>query len=310
MGTLGPQVILAFAFGAAFVVALVLLAVAFPQPTPFQYTIFRIILALAAGGVAAMIPGLIDLQLARGAAVTVSASGALAVFAITYFFNPAKLAAHPVEVGERQQAEHEQKLGGNVSHRSDKIVGDNRGTDDKDARALIGGTIIYRYRDSADPGFDFRCEQGQFFDSNRRPTGDRGQGSVSFENDAITIERTNMNGRYELWLRRYLHDGVSRDYLPKAAGMAERRRLKITFDAKAIGGKHVLKVVLKSKQTDEWLANESVSVTFDDWRECRVFFVVSPDHDSYLRIDDQEVSRVPSSVKIRNLTVTESDRIA
>ena len=45
---------LAFGFGVIFVVVLLVLAYRFPYPTPFQYTVFRIVLALAAGGVAAI----------------------------------------------------------------------------------------------------------------------------------------------------------------------------------------------------------------------------------------------------------------
>jgi hypothetical protein len=45
-----------FVFGVAFVVVLIVLAVFFPNPSDFQYFIFRTVLALAAAGVAALIP--------------------------------------------------------------------------------------------------------------------------------------------------------------------------------------------------------------------------------------------------------------
>jgi hypothetical protein len=84
--------LLAFVFGVVFIVTMLVLAIAFPNPTSFQYTVFRIVLALATGGVAAMIPGFIE--------VTVSgwlrAGGALAVFAVVYFYNPASLVAADV----------------------------------------------------------------------------------------------------------------------------------------------------------------------------------------------------------------------
>ena len=51
---------LAYIFGFIFVTALLILAVAFPAPTPFQYTVFKTILALAVAGVAAVIPGVIN----------------------------------------------------------------------------------------------------------------------------------------------------------------------------------------------------------------------------------------------------------
>ena len=79
--------VLAFVFGVVFVV--VLLAVAFfvPNPTAFQYTVFRIVLALAAAGVAAMIPGFLAVNISTW----LRAGGALAIFVIVYFYAPAAL---------------------------------------------------------------------------------------------------------------------------------------------------------------------------------------------------------------------------
>jgi hypothetical protein len=75
----------AFGFGVVFVVTMLVLAILFPNPTPFQYTVFRIVLALAAAGVAAMIPGILELEFAGW----IRAGGALAVFVVVYFYNPA-----------------------------------------------------------------------------------------------------------------------------------------------------------------------------------------------------------------------------
>jgi hypothetical protein len=80
---------LAFAFGIAFIVAILILAIVFPNPTPFQYTIFRIVIALAAAGFAAEVPGMLDVRIANW----VKATGALAVFVLVFFYNPATLIA-------------------------------------------------------------------------------------------------------------------------------------------------------------------------------------------------------------------------
>jgi hypothetical protein len=79
---------LAFIFGVVFVGALIVLAISFPIPSPFQYTVFRIVLALAAAGVAAMIPGFLEVQVSKW----IRGSGALGVFLVVYFFSPAALA--------------------------------------------------------------------------------------------------------------------------------------------------------------------------------------------------------------------------
>ncbi|MGX9727312.1 MAG: hypothetical protein ACTFAK_08325 [Candidatus Electronema sp. VV] len=83
--------LLAFFFGLCFVAALLVLAVWFPQPTPFQYTVFRIVLALAAAGVAGVIPGMIRLKAQPGTALLIHAGGALAVFVMVYLLAPAAL---------------------------------------------------------------------------------------------------------------------------------------------------------------------------------------------------------------------------
>ncbi len=83
------EVALAFLFGCLALVAVLWLAFANASLTGPQFEILRIVLALAGGGVAAVIPGLLDLQMNTGTKATVRAGGALAVFVILYFWSPA-----------------------------------------------------------------------------------------------------------------------------------------------------------------------------------------------------------------------------
>jgi hypothetical protein len=80
-----------FAFGVAFIITLLVLAAKYPNPTSFQYTVFRIVLALAAAGIGAFLPGFLDVQVST----SIRAGGALAVFIVVYFFSPAQLVAKP-----------------------------------------------------------------------------------------------------------------------------------------------------------------------------------------------------------------------
>ncbi|MCX7321119.1 MAG: hypothetical protein NT113_17090 [Hyphomicrobiales bacterium] len=77
----------AVVFGLGLMLALLGLAVAVPSPTPFQYEVFRIVLAVGVAGFAACIPGLVHLKIGSW----LQAAGALAVFAIVYFYSPARL---------------------------------------------------------------------------------------------------------------------------------------------------------------------------------------------------------------------------
>lgn len=85
----GKEKRLAVIFGVAFVATILIIALFVPDPTGFQYTIFRIVLALAAAGFVSMTPGFIQAQVGT----TIRAGGALAVFVIVYFFTPAAIAA-------------------------------------------------------------------------------------------------------------------------------------------------------------------------------------------------------------------------
>ncbi|CAM2064230.1 Carboxypeptidase regulatory-like domain-containing protein [Sulfidibacter corallicola] len=74
-----------FVFGVILVFVFLGLIIFVPDPTPFQYTVFRIVLSLAAAGVATFIPGLINVEIRK----IIRAGGAIAVFVIVYFYAPA-----------------------------------------------------------------------------------------------------------------------------------------------------------------------------------------------------------------------------
>lgn len=77
--------------GVVFVAAILALAVAIPNPTRFQEQVFRIVLSLAAAGFVSMTPGFLQVTISNW----IRAGGALAVFVIVYFYNPASLIATP-----------------------------------------------------------------------------------------------------------------------------------------------------------------------------------------------------------------------
>jgi hypothetical protein len=86
--------LLAFACGVGFIIVLLVLALLVKNPTSFQYQVFRIVLALAAGGFAGLVDGFLTISFNKW----LKAGGALAVFVIVYFYNPAQLVKSPEEV--------------------------------------------------------------------------------------------------------------------------------------------------------------------------------------------------------------------
>lgn len=88
VGIIGMKIdkILAFIFGTVFCTALLVLAVINPNPETFPRFVFRVVLSLAAAGIGAVIPGLLEVRLPY-----VRAGGAIGLAVIVYFFNPPAL---------------------------------------------------------------------------------------------------------------------------------------------------------------------------------------------------------------------------
>ena len=71
--------------GIGLIIVILLLVIFIPCPSASQYFVFRIVIALAAAGLASVIPGIFNINLTNG----ITAGGALAIFAVVYFFDPA-----------------------------------------------------------------------------------------------------------------------------------------------------------------------------------------------------------------------------
>jgi len=99
--------------GSVFLTILLVVALAVPNPPPLALKVLQTILGLAAAGVAAIIPGFLDVKFAGA----ISASGALGIFAIVFFFNPADLAVkvaatiyRPPEIALRELIDNSQRV--------------------------------------------------------------------------------------------------------------------------------------------------------------------------------------------------------
>ena len=84
----GEEFWIVFIVGLGFLMVRVLLALWLPHPSKDQEAVFRTVLSLAAAGIGAAIPGLMKIE-SQIAETTISASGALTLFALVYLLNPA-----------------------------------------------------------------------------------------------------------------------------------------------------------------------------------------------------------------------------
>jgi hypothetical protein len=72
-----------------------------------------------------------------------------------------------------------------------------------------------------------------------------------------------------------------------------------------VGGEHTLRFVLKGKQSGKWLGSKERRIIEDRWTRIEEYMLFSPTEDCQFRLDDLDVSAVPSSIQIRNLVLTE-----
>lgn len=164
--------------------------------------------------------------------------------------------------------------------------------------------FIYDSSKSSEP-YDFKGVGGQcWHEEEWTHKGPKGQGSLKFEDgNILNIQRINTGGRFEVWLQRYLYDDVERECIPKNELIAGKRKIRVSCQVKVVGGEHSLDFVWKNKETT--LAYQRVRVSTNEWLPINLYFQLSPLVDCLLRVDDLEVSRVPSSIQIRNLVIAE-----
>lgn len=86
------QLIAAGFFGVMFLLLMLIVATAIPNPTDFQINVFRVILAVTAGAFGAIVPGFLELEIKHNQVLWLRAGGALALFLIIYWWNPPTLA--------------------------------------------------------------------------------------------------------------------------------------------------------------------------------------------------------------------------
>jgi hypothetical protein len=180
----------------------------------------------------------------------------------------------------------------------------------------VTATVSYTLANSAEEllidgrshidGFDVKGSEGQFWDNNSQPISPKGRGELKFEDGGVlNVKRTNTDGRFELLFQRYIYKTGEHPLIPKDDLISGRRKLRVGGEAKSAGADHTLLFMLRDPSTKEKLAVDRVRVTTSQWTSFQVFLSADPNVDCQLRIDDEEVSRAPSSVQLRNIILTQ-----
>jgi hypothetical protein len=85
-----------FIFGVVFLSVMIILSIWIPEPTKSQFFTLKLAMALAAAGIGALLPGLLELKIPLIPTSFIKASGAIGLFIIVWYTDPAKLAINGI----------------------------------------------------------------------------------------------------------------------------------------------------------------------------------------------------------------------
>lgn len=166
-------------------------------------------------------------------------------------------------------------------------------------------SVVYN-NTSGNLGFDFAGSTGRIYDGNK-PITEVGEGELRIDKGIINIERYNTDGRYELYLRKYMLGARENEVIPKDTTEDKPRRFRVACEARSIDdGEHNLRFVMRDREKKKWIGKSVLHrICSPEWRRIEAHFTVPPLIEAELRIDDEGVSMAPSTVQIRKLMMTQ-----
>jgi hypothetical protein len=130
------------------------------------------------------------------------------------------------------------------------------------------------------------------------------KGTFAIEDGILSVRRSNIEGRFELRLERYLYDG-EREYIPRNERIAGNRKLRVSCQAKSVGGAHTLDFVLRKGGSSPRLATGTSVVDRNEWTPIEHYFRIPPGDDCRLYMYDIDLAEPDTSVQLRDLVLAE-----
>lgn len=107
-------------------------------------------------------------------------------------------------------------------------------------------------------------------------------------------------------MRKYSVGANSENAIPKDTTSDKPWRFRVSCEARTLGGDHVVRFVMRDREKKNWIGRSIVHhISYSEWRRVEAHFVVPPVIEAELRIDDEGVSAVPSTLQPRKLMMTE-----
>lgn len=173
-------------------------------------------------------------------------------------------------------------------------------------RLARAGRVLYDSSAHCDEKCFEAVEARVWDDDLDKYVGPKGRGLLRIERDGvITLTRKNDGGKFEVWLRQYVWEGALKTYIPKHTPPAGRRELRVSCQAQAAGGEHVLRFVLKNFETYRWVADKSVELNSEEWVPVTRILQIPPGAGVILRLDYESAPPERPPLRLRKLVVAD-----
>jgi|HubBroStandDraft_6_1064221.scaffolds.fasta_scaffold113712_1 hypothetical protein len=231
------------------------------------------------------------------------ATSKLAVALITAILGGVVVAIFNWLVNRKKTAAEIVKLRLESEKLSKDLQGINQSIQEVSAKISQNERVIYDGTKEMS-GFDFKGVGERYFgEDNSRPIG---EGNLTVSDNVLQILRGNTGGRYRVILQRYFYDSKELEYIPKNPSLSNKRKLKISCQARTTNGTHDLLFTLKRRDDGAVFERTETTRVTKEWRNLIHFVRVDAIDDVLLWIDDQGVTIPDTVLYIRNLSFTET----
>lgn len=133
----------------------------------------------------------------------------------------------------------------------------------------------------------------------------KGTGNISYLGKDVIINRTNTEGRYELTLKNYNIDGSLKPYIANDNIVGSKRFFVVTANVFAERAVHTININVRTADNKVRLVDDTRIISPSKLISIKMSFWVRTDDNFIFRIDDQNVSDAPSSLRISELKIIE-----
>lgn len=147
----------------------------------------------------------------------------------------------------------------------------------------------------------------QIWDQNvNQLSGKHGVGSFHINKGILTIDRTNVEGRYIISIKIYYYRNKISSYVPANIYGKRIRDISVRFSIRSLANHSKIILVFKRNGTHDWLNSFPVEMKSGDWEKQACGFTINNTEDFVIEFHSFMLSDKPGIIQIKDLVIEES----